>query len=124
MNRIKYFQQGGAAPKQDVQAQVTALVQAAMQGDEKATQTVNQIMEAAKKGDQQAVQLAQMIQQVAKQLSGQAVSAKWGSKLAYIRSLKLAKGGKTCKACDAPKQVEIQKCGGKKSKKKYFGGII
>ena len=40
MNKVKYFQQGGAAPQQDVQAQVTALVQAAMQGDQKATQTV------------------------------------------------------------------------------------
>lgn len=33
MNRINYFQQGGAAPQQDIKAQVTALVQAAMQGD-------------------------------------------------------------------------------------------
>jgi hypothetical protein len=32
-----------------------------MQGDQKATQTVNQIMEAAKAGDQKAAQLAQMI---------------------------------------------------------------
>jgi hypothetical protein len=30
MNRIKYFQQGGAAPQQDMQQQVVALVQAAM----------------------------------------------------------------------------------------------
>ena len=58
MNKVKYFQQGGNAPKQDIQAQVTALVQAAMQGDQKATQTVNQILEAAKSGDQQAVQIA------------------------------------------------------------------
>ena len=60
MNKINYFQQGGAAPQQqDVKAQVTALVQAAMQGDQKATQQVNQIMEAAKAGDQQAMQIAQ-----------------------------------------------------------------
>ena len=53
MNRINYFQQGGAAPKkQDMQQQLIALVQAAMQGDQKATQTVNKIMEAAKAGDQ------------------------------------------------------------------------
>jgi hypothetical protein len=39
MNRIKYFQQGGVAQQnsQDIQQQVVALVQAAMQGDEKAT---------------------------------------------------------------------------------------
>ena len=122
MNRINYFQQGGAAPKQDIKAQITALVQAAMQGDQKATQQVNQIMEAAKAGNQQAVQLAQLITEVAKQLQGQATSAKWGSKLDYIKSLKFAKGGKTCPVCD--KKVEMKACGGKKAKKRYFGGII
>ena len=99
MNRVNYFQQGGAAPQQDIQQQVTALVQAAMQGDKKATQTVNQIMEAAKAGDQQATQLAQLIQQVVQQMQGQATAAKWGAKLNYIRSLKYAKGGKTCPTC-------------------------
>lgn len=122
MNRINYFQQGGAAPQQDIKAQITALVQAAMQGDQKATQQVNQIMEAAKAGNQQAVQLAQLITEVAKQLQGQATSAKWGSKLDYIKSLKFAKGGKTCPVCD--KKVEMKACGGKKAKKRYFGGII
>lgn len=97
--RVKYFQQGGTAPQQDVQKQVISLVQAAMKGDQKATQTVNQIMQAAQQGDQQAMQLAQMIQQVAKQIQGQATAAKWGTKLQYIRSLKFAKGGKTCPAC-------------------------
>ena len=101
MNRINYFQQGGAAPKQDIRAQVAALVQAAMQGDKKANQQVNQIMEAAKAGNQQAVQLAQMITEVAKQLQGQATSAKWGAKLDYIHTLK---------------------CGGKTRKKKQHGG--
>lgn len=136
MNKINYFQQGGAAPQQDIKAQVTALVQAAMQGDQKATQTVNQIMEAAKAGDQQAAQLAQMIQQVAQQMQGQATSAKWGSKLGYIRSLKFAKGGKTCPACQQGttlkkektftqpnKKVEEKACGGK-TKKRYFGGWL
>ena len=122
MNRINYFQQGGAAPQQDMQSQVVALVQAAMQGDQKATQTVNQIMEAAKAGDQQAMQIAQMIQEVAKQMQGQATAAKWGAKLGYIKSLKYAKGGKTCPACE--QKVEMKKCGGKKAKKKYFGGIL
>lgn len=101
LNRINYFQQGGAAPKQDIRAQVTALVQAALQGDEKANQQVEQIMQAAKAGNQQAVQLAQMITEVAKQLQGQATSAKWGAKLDYIHALK---------------------CGGKSRKKKQHGG--
>ena len=122
MNRINYFQQGGAAPQQDMQQQVVALVQAAMQGDKKATQTVNQIMEAAKAGDQQATQIAQMIQQVVQQMQGQATAAKWGSKLSYIKSLKYAKGGKTCPACE--QKVEMKKCGGKKAKKRYFGGYL
>ena len=122
LNRINYFQQGGAAPKQDIKAQVIALVQAAMQGDEKANQQVNQIMEAAKAGNQQAMQLAQLITEVAKQLQGQATAAKWGAKLNYIQNLKFAKGGKTCHACE--KKVEMKACGGKKAKKRYFGGII
>lgn len=137
MNRINYFQQGGAAPQQDIQQQVTALVQAAMQGDQKATQTVNQIMEAAKAGDQQATQLAQLIQQVVQQMKGQATAAKWGSKLNYIRSLKYAKGGKTCSACQnggmpvtsdkayikSNKKVEEKACGGK-AKKHQEGGFL
>jgi hypothetical protein len=125
MNRINYFQQGGAAPQQDMQQQVVALVQAAMQGDQKATETVNKIIEAAKAGDKQAMQIAQMIQQVAQKLQGQATSAKWGSKLNYIRSLKFAKGGKACPECEkgAP-IVEKKACGGKKAKKRYFGGLV
>lgn len=122
MNKIKYFQQGGVAPQQDMKQQVVALVQAAMQGDKKATQTVNQIMEAAKAGDQQAMQIAQLMEQVIKELQGQATSAKWGAKLSYIKSLKYAKGGKTCPACE--KKVEMKACGGKKAKKRYFGGLV
>ena len=128
--RINYFQQGGVAQQntQDLQQQVVALVQAAMQGDKKANQTVNQIMEAAKAGDKQATQLAQMIQTVVQQMKGQATSAKWGSKLSYIRSLKYAKGGKTCQACEkgALIKVEEKACGGKakKAKKRYFGGWL
>lgn len=122
MNKIKYFQQGGAAPQQDIQAQVTALVQAAMQGDQKATQTVNQILEAAKSGDQQAVQLAQMIQQVAKQMQGQAVSAKYGSKLAYLQSLKC--GGKTKKAKKAAVGTKVcPECDSKLVSKAQNGAV-
>lgn len=110
MNRINYFQQGGAAPQQqDIKAQVTALVQAAMQGDQKATQQVNQIMEAAKAGDQQAIQIAQLMEQVIKQMQGQARAAKYGAKLSYLQSLKCGgkakakkkeKGGRVCPACE------------------------
>ena len=130
MNRIKYFEKGGNTQQNtnNIQQQVVALVQAAMQGDEKANQTVTQIMEAAKAGDQQAVQLAQMIQAVVQQMKGKATSAKWGSKLGYIRSLKYAQGGKTCPACQkgAPVKVEEKACGGKakKAKKRYFGGWL
>lgn len=120
--KTKYFQQGGAAPQQDMQQQVIALVQAAMQGDQKATETVNKIMEAAKAGDQQAMQIAQMIQAVAEQMQGQATAAKWGAKLNYIRSLKYAKGGKTCPTCN--QKIEMKACGGKKAKKRYFGGWL
>lgn len=108
MNRINYFQQGGAAPQQDIKAQITALIQAAMQGDQKATQQVNQIMEAAKAGDQQAIQIAQIMEQVVKEMQGQAVAAKYGAKLDYLQSLKCGgkaktkkkeQGGKVCPTC-------------------------
>lgn len=133
-----YLQQGGTMnQQQDIQQQVIQLVQAAMQGDQKATNTVNQIMQAAQQGDQQAVQLAQMIKQVVEQMKGQATMAKWGSKLGYIKSLKYAKGGKTCPSCqnggkplETPsvnkslkkpiKKVEEKACGGKA--KKYQNG--
>ena len=131
MNKINYFQQGGSAPQQDIKTQVTALVQAAMQGDQKATQTVNQIMEAAKAGDQQAIQLAQMIQEIVKQMQGQATAAKYGAKLNYLQSLKCGgkakkkeKGGKVCPECEQGKKVEMKACGGKKAKKRYFGGLV
>lgn len=132
MNRINYFQQGGAAPQQqDMQAQVVALVQAAMQGDQKATQTVNQIMEAAKAGDQKAIQIATMIEQVVKQMQGQAIAAKYGAKLAYIQSLKCGgkskkkKSGKACSKCEEGNQIEMNACGGKsKKKKKEQGGKV
>lgn len=112
MNKVKYFQKGGQPQTQnDVQRQVEALVEAALAGDQKATQQVNQIMQAAKQGDQQAVQLAQMIQTAAQKLQGQATMNKWGSKLQYIKSLKFAKGGKTCPACmkDGGNTVKVAK---------------
>ena len=129
-------QQGGQMQQQDIQQKIIQLVQAAMQGDQKATQTIQQVMQAAEQGDQQAIQLAQMIQQVMEQMKGQATMAKWGSKLEYIKSLKYAKGGKTCPTCQqggksletspikkSTKKIEEKACGGK-TKKSYFGGII
>lgn len=91
----------------DVQQQVIALVQKAMQGDQEANQQIKQIMQAAQQGNQQAQQIAQMIQQVAQQMQRQ---AKYGTKLTYINFLQgkcpdgyemgyYQKGGKVCKAC-------------------------
>ena len=128
MNKINYFQEGGAmAPQaaqtaapaqtgQDIQAQVMQLVQAAMNGDKQATQAIQQIMQAAQQGDQQAAQIAQMIQDVAKQMQGQATAAKYGAKLSYIKSLRSGcpegyevsyhkKGGVLCKECVAKSHV-------------------
>ena len=132
MNRINYFQQGGAAPSAQ-QGQADAFMQAILQGD---PQAIAQLVEVANSGNGEAQQLIQTIlqeeqkgnnnvakaAQVIKQILGQATSAKWGSKLQYIRSLKYAKGGKTCPACE--QKVEMKKCGGKKAKKRYFGGYL
>ncbi len=116
---LKYFQSGGAmtvqaapaqASEQDMQAQVVQLVQAAMQGDEKASEAVKQIMQAAQQGDEQAMQIAQLIQDIVKQMQGQAQAAKRGAKLSYIHTLKTgcpsgyevsyhSKGGPLCKEC-------------------------
>ena len=96
----KKYQQGGQVSQEDPQQKIMQLVQLAMSGDQKATEIIQQIMQAAKKGDQQALQLAQMIQQISQQLQGQTQVAKMGSKLQYIKSLKSAKGDKTCTDCE------------------------
>lgn len=102
------------AQQNDIQQQVIQLVQAAAQGDQKATQQIEQIMQAAQQGNQQAMQIAQMIQQViqAMQQQGgqQKVMARYGTKLKYLQRLRgicpegeelvfFEKGGKMCKAC-------------------------
>lgn len=141
MEKINYFQEGGAmapaqaAPAQggqDIQTQVMQLVQAAMSGDEQATQAIQQIMQAAQQGDQQAAQIAQMIQEVAQQMQGQAQAAKRGAKISYLHSLKTGcpegyevsyhkVGGKVCKECVAKNQTkestELHKEGGDLKKK-------
>lgn len=117
---LNAFQQGGpmvpatAGPSgaQDIKTQVMQLVQAAMSGDQAATQQINQIMQAAQQGDAQAAQIAQIINQVAQEMQRQAPAARMGTKLSYIKSLKYARGGKTCNS-----KVDSNKCGGKAKKR-------
>lgn len=96
-----------------------------MQGDEKATQYIQQVMQAAEQGDQEASQVAQMIQAVIQQMQGQQVqAARFGAKLNYIKQLRgqcpdgyemgyYKAGGKTfkkCKKCEA-KHKKMQEGG-------------
>lgn len=128
MNKVQYFAGGGQAQNQQADAFMQAvlqgdsdaigqLIQAANQGDANATKLIETILQEDQKGNQQVAKAATVI----KQLLNQTVSAKWGSKLTYIKSLKFAKGGKhTCPACE--QKVEMKKCGGKKAKKHDNGG--
>lgn len=88
--------------EKQLQQQLTALVQAATQGDQQAIQQIQQIMQAAQQGDQQAVQIAQMIQTIAESMKQK---AKFGAKLNYIRTLK----GK----CPDGYETAYFKCGGR-----------
>lgn len=109
--------------EEQLQQQIVALVQAALEGDEQANQQIQQIMQAAQQGDSQAAQIAQMIQMVAQQMQGQQAPtgqegvgvARNGAKLNYINSLRgkcpegyevayFKKGGHLCKACQKKKQ--------------------
>ena len=116
---ITKYQQGG-----NMEQQIVSLVQAAMSGDQQATQQINQIMQAAKSGDKRAVQLAQYIQQVAQKLQGSR-KARLGAKLNYNQELVCAedeipvfmkRGGQICKTCQKLKQ------GAKKLQKKLQKG--
>lgn len=129
---INYYQQGGAAQQQNPQEQIVALVQAAMQGDKKATQQIQQIQEAAEQGDKQAAQIMQFIQQVMQQMQQQAQKAKRGAKLQYLAQLHgecpegthmeyFKAGGQICKKCMQNK-VQEDKCGGKAKKQKMACG--
>lgn len=129
---INYYQQGGAAQQQDPQEQIVALVQAAMQGDKKATQQIQQIQTAAEQGDKQAAQIMQFIQQVMQQMQQQAQKAKQGAKLQYLALLRgecpegthmeyFKAGGQICKKCMQNK-VQEDKCGGKAKKPKMACG--
>lgn len=116
---ITKYQQGGS-----IEQQIVSLVQAAMSGDQQATQQINQIMQAAKSGDKKAVQLAQYIQQVAQKLQGSR-KARLGAKLSYNQEVVCAedeipvfmkRGGQICKTCQKLKQ------GAKKLQKKLQKG--
>lgn len=118
---ITKYQQGG-----NMEQQIVSLVQAAMSGDQQATQQINQIMQAAKSGDKKAAQLAQYIQQVAQKLQGSR-KARLGAKLNYNQEVVCAedeipvfmkRGGQICKTCQKLKQ------GAKKLQKKQHGGWI
>lgn len=128
---INYYQQGGAA-EQDPQQQIIALVQAAMQGDKKATQQIQQIQAAAEQGDKSAAQIMQYIQQIMQQMQQQAQKAKHGAKLQYLALLRgecpegthmeyFKAGGQICKKCMQNK-VQENKCGGKAKKQKMACG--
>ena len=128
---INYYQQGGAA-EQDPQQQIIALVQAAMQGDQKATQQIKQIQVAAEQGDKSAIQIMQYIKQIMQQMQQQTQSAKRGAKLQYLAQLRgecpegthmeyFKAGGQICKKCMQNK-VQEDKCGGKAKKQKMACG--
>lgn len=98
--------------QQDIKQQVKDLVQLAMQQGqeaEQAKQLIQSIFQKAEQGDPQSVQLAQLIQAELQQVQGKTAYAKWGSKLGYIRSLKQAKGGKACAACEKSAPVKVEK---------------
>lgn len=109
------YQQGGRmqqANGQGIEKQAIALVQAAMQGDQQASQTIQQIMQAAQQGDQQAVQVAQLLQAVIQKMQGSR-KARLGAKLNYFKQtdecpegqelVYFKKGGEICKVCQGKK---------------------
>lgn len=124
------YQQGGQAQQaggqQGIEQQAMALVQAAMQGDKKANQTIQQIMQAAQQGDQQAAQVAKLLQAIVQQMKGSR-KARLGAKLDYIKQsigecpegqevVYFKKGGEICKICAGKKMQD----GGKSDPIKNF----
>lgn len=110
------YQQGGQAQQangqQGMEQQAIALVQAAMQGDQQANQTIQQIMQAAQQGDQQALQVAQLLQAIIQKMQGSR-KARLGAKLNYFKQASecpegqevvyFKKGGEICKVCQGKK---------------------
>ena len=112
--------------QQGIEQQAMALVQAAMQGDQKANQTIQKIMQAAQQGDQQAAQVAQLLKNIVQQMKGSR-KARLGAKLDYIKQsigecpegqevVYFKKGGEICKVCAGKKMQD----GGKSDPIKDF----
>ena len=91
MNKVKYFSQGGS-----IKEQLRPLVIGVLSKDPAATEKLQQIVK-------QNPQIMKVVEEIAAEeqakAQSQVTSSKWGSKLQYIKSLKFAKGGKTCPAC-------------------------
>ena len=115
-----------ASGQQGIEQQAMALVQAAMQGDQKANQTIQKIMQAAQQGDQQAAQVAQLLKAIVQQMKGSR-KARLGAKLDYIKQsigecpegqevVYFKKGGEICKVCAGKKMQD----GGKSDPIKNF----
>ena len=114
-----------ASGQQGIEQQAMALVQAAMQGDKQANQTIQNIMQAAQQGDQQAVQVAQLLQTIIQNMRGSR-KARLGAKLNYFKQtcecpegqevVYFKKGGELCKVCAGKKMQD----GGKSDPIKEF----
>ena len=114
-----------ASGQQGIEQQAIALVQAAMQGDQQANQTIQKIMQAAQQGDQQAAQVAQLLKNIVQQMQGSR-KARLGAKLNYFKQtcecpegqevVYFKKGGELCKVCAGKKMQD----GGKSDPIKEF----
>lgn len=115
-----------AGGQQGMEQQAIALVQAAMQGDQQANQTIQKIMQAAQQGDQQAAQVAKLLQAIVQQMK-RSRKARLGAKLDYIKQsigecpegqevVYFKKGGEICKICAGKKMQD----GGKSDPIKNF----
>ena len=115
-----------ASGQQGIEQQAMALVQAAMQGDKQANQTIQKIMQAAQQGDQQAAQVAQLLKAIVQKMKGSR-KARLGAKLDYIKQsigecpegqevVYFKKGGEICKVCAGKKMQD----GGKSDPIKNF----
>ena len=114
-----------ASGQQGIEQQAMALVQAAIQGDKQANQTIQKIMQAAQQGDQQAVQVAQLLQTIIQKMQGSR-KARLGAKLNYFKQVSecpegqevvyFKKGGELCKVCAGKKMQD----GGKSDPIKEF----
>lgn len=141
--RVNYFQQGGQMQQDQEELKLAlagyvAATKKQPKSEEEVQQLIQEIAMLKQKDPKTYAQLVQLGSQAQQQQ--QATMAKWGSKLEYIKSLKYAKGGKTCPTCQqggkplqtnsvekpikkSKEKIEEKACGGK-AKKHYFGGIF